>query len=211
MMIRRGTDAIANIEKIREMFTKFKFFPVIERSHRSIGDSLLILGGLDISLITDLVKHTGFPLATSNDFVIEQLLSKPVSAHTVKTYLDVGFKLSDIAIKRTIAWGRPIALNILAELVEPEKLNELALQTVHEMFGPYQSLEKSLNVPWNSQATHRIFETFKITEGTIRKAILNDPEHTCTSDKPYEVFPVTRPYYKARPYPIWTWILETYG
>lgn len=199
------------IEEIRTLIRDYKFYPVGPLSRRSAADCLFILAGFDLSLIRDLIIYTGFQLSECNEEVMEKLLSNPVSTKTVSTFLSVGFHFTDLIIKRTIAWGKAYSLSTLLALVDSEKLRFLVHDTVNDIFGPFLSRESSLNVPWNPQALHRVMHVFNITDTDIEKALLVDPTKFCTMDKPYPHFPVTRPYYKSRPYPLWHWVFDTFG
>jgi hypothetical protein len=199
------------IPKLRDLILRFHFSPVIELSHKLIGESLFLLAQIDLSIISDMVKHTGFQLSTWNDAVMERLLSQAVPKTTVKSFLDIGFVLSDTVIKRTIAYGKPFAFELLMEFVEKDDLIAFAENTVYDLFGPYLNRDVSLNVAWNSNALQRIVRAFQLSDKVIEKALLNNPLEKCTFENVHTNFPVTRPYLKSRPYAIWRWILDNYG
>jgi hypothetical protein len=205
----RSPDLESNVYLLRELICKYHFFPVIDNSRQLIGESLFIMATLDLSLIHDLTKKTGFNLSVYNDAVMELLLDRPVSKYIVQKFINAGFELTDFVIKKAIASGKPYCFTLLFALVEKTRLFQLAETAVHELFGPYLDRSTSLNIPWDSQAIHRIVQTFNISDALIEKALLDKPENHCTFEKVHDNFPVTRPYLKARPYSLWKWILGT--
>jgi hypothetical protein len=207
----RTDDTDSAIAQLKSLIVDYHFFPTIELSHKLIGESLYMMANMDLSLISLMVSDTGFQLKTWNDAIMERLLGNPVTVNTVQSYLDVGFSLSDLVIKRAIAAGKPFAFEILGELVDPLRLEQLAIDTIHDLFGPYLDRDNSLNVPWNSFAVQRIIQQYQIKDQIIEKALLDDPEGECSFEKVYPNFPVTRPYLKSKPYAIWKYILDNYG
>jgi hypothetical protein len=211
-LVRRNTDeADSAIQELRTLIIDYHFVPVLDLSHKLIGESIYMLSNLDLSLIRDMVVHNGFCLSHWNDTVMERLMATPVSLHTIQSYVDVGFCLSDVVVKRAIALGKPYSFELLNSLVSQERLQKVAEDTVYELFGPYLDRESSLNVPWNSFAVQRIIQQYRISDQVIERALLECPEETCTFEKVHANFPVTRPYLKSKPYAIWKFILENYG
>ena len=210
-MLLRNTPTWDIIDDIRSLIINYKFYPVSALSRRSVADSLFIMASFDMSLVTDLVRTTGLQLDEHNEDVMEKLLSNPLSTKTIAAFTSLGFKFTDLIIKRTIAWGRPYALATLIALVDEFRLNKLVGETVKEIFGPFLSREESLNVPWNAQALHRILHVFKVSDNQIENALLADPSSSFTMDTPHPKFPITRPYFKSRPYQVWHWVYDTFG
>jgi hypothetical protein len=199
------------IQELKSLILNYHFFPTIELSHKLIGESLFMMANMDLSLVSDIVRNTGFRLRDWNDAIMERLLGNPVTINTIESYLSVGFSLSDLVVKRTIATGKPFAFEILGALVPNQRLCLLAQETIHDLFGPYLDRENSLNILWNSSAVQRIIQQYKIKDQVIEKALLDEPDEHCTFEKVFPNFPVTRPYLKSKPYAIWKFILENYG
>jgi hypothetical protein len=211
-LVRTNTDeAEIAINELRSLIIDYHFVPVLELSHKLIGESIYMLSNMDLSLIRDMIIHNGFNLANWNDTVMERLMASPVSLNTVQSYISTGFYLSDVVIKRAIAVGKPYSFELLDSLVPAERLQKVAQETVHELFGPYLDRDSSLNVPWNSFAVQRIIQQYHISDQVIEKALLEQPDETCTFEKVHSNFPVTRPYLKSKPYAIWKFVLENYG
>ncbi|KAJ8329493.1 hypothetical protein O5D80_002320 [Batrachochytrium dendrobatidis] len=205
------SDTAVTIEKVNTLIHQFKFIPVSDLCSKPIAESIYYLSRLNLSFIRKLIVN-GFDLSVVNDSIMERVMIHPyLNVRYLKRYLDVGFVLSNICIKRALAGGRVHTIAILHKLVEETKLKKLACDTIEDLFGPYLDRNTSLNVPWSSETVHRIIHTFQIPDTVIAKALLSNPDSVCTFDRVHPEFPVTRCYLKARPYPVWEWVLATYG
>ncbi|KAI8896607.1 hypothetical protein BC833DRAFT_596894 [Globomyces pollinis-pini] len=199
------------IPKLRDLIINYKFFPTRAESHKLVCESIYLLGRLDLTLITDLQRYTGFQLEHINNAVLENVFENTISISLLKSFLKVGFQLTDLSVKRAIATARPIVLDILIEMIDPTRLKLLVHQTIHELFGPYLDKDLSLNVPWDSKSVQRIIRKFGISDDVIAEALLSDKSSVCTMDQMFPNFPVTRVYLKTRPYEIWQYVIDNYG
>ncbi|KAH6600425.1 hypothetical protein BASA50_002322 [Batrachochytrium salamandrivorans] len=198
-------------EKIRTLIHQFRFTPVAELCSKPIADSIYYLSRLDLTLVANLASN-GFDLLSVSDSVMEKIMVHPyLNTRYLKRYLDSGFVISDLCIKRALAGGRAQTVAVLNTLVDEQKLQRLAWETVKDLFGPYLDRSTSLNIPWSSSTVHRLIHTFNVPDTIIAKALLSNPNSVCTLDTVHPEFPVTRCYLKARPYPVWEWVLSTYG
>ena len=196
------------INGLSDLITKYKFFPIPDRSFRLLGESLYLMANLDINLISLLVLHTGFTVEPYNDKVMDRLFQQvTITENQVRNYLQVGFSLSDYVIKRAVAFGRPQVFEILDSLMievdDRKRLLQLIENTIYELFGPYLDSHTSLNVPWNSEAVSRIINHYRVPSAVVRSALLTHPEENSSFEAVHESFPVTRPYLKSKPYAIW--------
>jgi hypothetical protein len=117
------------------------------------------------------VKTVGFDLSPYNDIVMVRMIHNAISIHTVLNWIKVGFHITDLVIKRTLAVGKPYIFYILEYLVDKDRLYLLARHTIFELFGPYLDHKTSLNVAWNGSAVQRIIRHFKITDSELETAV----------------------------------------
>ncbi|KAI8928664.1 hypothetical protein BC831DRAFT_548212 [Entophlyctis helioformis] len=205
------SEAALSKDRVRALIRDFAFLPVPELCTKPIAENVYFLSRLDLSLVTDLADRD-FDLRSVSDNVMERVMLHPyLNTRYLQRYLDAGFVLSDLCIKRTLASGRAHTLAVLHSLIDFVTLQRLAFDTIYDLFGPYLDRQTSLNVPWSSDTVQRLIHSFSIPDSVIAKALLTNPESTCTFDTVHPEFPVTRSYLKTRPYPIWQWILTTYG
>ncbi|KAJ3306615.1 hypothetical protein HDV03_004744 [Kappamyces sp. JEL0829] len=205
-------DAEMAIADLRTLISKYHFFPVLEQSHKLVGESLYLLSLLDLGLVTLLRNELGFDLGVWNDSIMDRVFQQPnITSGLVKSYLNIGFVLSDMVLKRAIAQGRPHVLDILDQVRSRQQLERLARDTVYDLFGPYLDRDQSLNILWSGPAVSRIVHFYSIPTETIETALLAHPSECCTFETVHTSFPVTRPYLKTKPYAIWQWVLEEYG
>ncbi|KAL2918253.1 hypothetical protein HK105_202180 [Polyrhizophydium stewartii] len=205
------SEAVQSKDAVRTLINDFRFTPVADLCVKPLAESIYFLARLDLGLVADLARH-GFDLRAVSDNVMERVMLHPyLNTRYLKKYLEAGFVLSDLCVKRALASGRAHTISVLHTLVDESRLRNLAFETIEDLFGPYLDRNTSLNVAWSSDTVQRLIHTFSVPDAVIARALLTNPESTCTFDRVHPEFPVTRSYLKSRPYPIWQWILTTYG
>ncbi len=196
---------------LEELIRKYKFIPLSELASRPLHESIFNLCKMNLSLIHDL-KANGFSLEKVNDNVMERLMNHPYfNLRYLNSFLDVGFSLNDLVVKRAIAASRKKVLNVLQSVITPEKLQVYVEETIYQLFGPNLSYKTSLNTTWSSDKIEYLMDTFKISEEFLVKCILTHPESDYSLEMPRPEFPSTRPYLKTSPYMVWQWILDRFG
>ena len=199
----------SSIERLQALITEYNFIPV-PGLIKSYLESMYTLSKVDLGLI-QLLMRRGLDLESINDYIVDKVLSHPyLTLALLNRYLDTGFILSRVSIKRALALGRLNVMSLLEQVVPHAELVDLAHETLSEMCGPFTS-NHSLNVPWSSVVANRLIKTFQISQDHIMKCILTKPQEACTFTENFKHFPVTRPYLKSRPYPVWRWVLDTFG
>ncbi|KAJ3055194.1 hypothetical protein HK097_011270 [Rhizophlyctis rosea] len=194
------------VESIRELLTAFQFVPV-RGSGSPLDETVYLISKLDMSLVADLV-HNGLDLTAVNDQVMERVLWRAdVSDETLQLYLQNGFKLSPIAIKKGLQMARPTTLDALRRRIPDAELQGFAEDTIVDMFGP--STGRGWN--WVPESADYLMRVFNISEDVVARALYTHPDDEPLPNGGRAEFPATRCYMKANPCPVWRWVLKTYG
>ncbi|KAI8903103.1 hypothetical protein EDD86DRAFT_215350, partial [Gorgonomyces haynaldii] len=203
-------DSEQSLEQLQHLIRDVGFVPVPELCLRPYSENMYQLCQLDLSLVGHLIKQ-GMSVDKFNDHIIDRLLAHPyLNMSHLERYLDIGFTLSDMSIKRSLAQGKQSVLLILKRLIDKQRLHKLAHDTVFDLFGPYKT-SSSLNIAWNGHSVDQLIKDFQIDKQFIRLCVMTHPDSVCTPTESHAEFPVTRPYLKTRPYPLWEWVLKQYG
>jgi hypothetical protein len=161
---------------IKDLIDLYGFMPVPNSSQIRMDyyDSAFLFCKHYLELIPNLTM-IGFDLDIINEHVMIRLLNCTyVTCELLNEFLNVGFKLTDVVVKKSLANGKLHVFTMLNETIQNERLNKLAHQTIYDIFGPFTS-NLSLNIKWNSSATNRLIHTFQISESHIRSCILSNP------------------------------------
>lgn len=154
-------------------------------------DTMFLFCKCHLELIPNLIS-VGFDLMTINEHIIERLLNNTyITSNYLKMYMNVGFFLNDMVIKRTLAIGKLNVIEMLEDIVDRERLSKLAHETLYGLFGPYNS-KNSLNVAWSASTANRLISNFCIKDSFIRKCILTYPEESSSLCDMAPSFPSTR-------------------
>jgi hypothetical protein len=175
-LVRTNPDSINDSKiKIKNLIDLYGFIPVNSSQIRmDFYDSIFLFCKHYLELIPNLTI-IGFDLNIINEHIMIRLLNSTyVTWKHLNDFLNVGFKLTDGVVKKSLATGRLNIFTMLNETVQKDRLYKLALETLYDVFGPFTS-NVSLNVKWNSSATDRLINTFQIPELHIRSCILTKP------------------------------------
>eukprot|EP00842_Homolaphlyctis_polyrhiza_P006309 jgi/Hompol1/667/HPOL_000878-RA len=83
------SDAAVSKERVRSLIREYHFTPVDGLCSKPLAENIYFLARLDLSLVSDLVKH-GFDLKSVSDSVIERVMLHPyLNVRYLKRYLDV--------------------------------------------------------------------------------------------------------------------------
>ncbi|KAJ3062515.1 hypothetical protein HK102_008744, partial [Quaeritorhiza haematococci] len=203
-----------SLPAIRSLIVTYKYTP-LKGMGSPLDETVYVLSKLDMTLVDAMVAN-GLDLRPVNDLVMERLLWRAdITEAMLQAYLDHGFKLTPLAVKKGLQMARPAALEALRARVPADRLLRFAEETVVDMMGP-----TSRHWHFTAEAADHLVAAFPISEEIMERAILMAPHRSNkATTKPDDSngssgsndFPSTRCYFKSNPCPVWRWILRTFG
>ncbi|KNC97807.1 uncharacterized protein SPPG_06802 [Spizellomyces punctatus DAOM BR117] len=196
-------DAIASI---RTLLDAYAFCPV-KGLGSPVDETVFLLSKLDVTLIPKLIAN-GLDLMSVNDAVLERVLwRQDLTDVFLQKYLDNGFALTPMCIKKGLQTSRPSTLAVLQSRVSTALLTECAKEALVDMLGP--SSGRAWN--WVPESAEFLISTFNISTDVIAQALYTHPDAPRLPNGGCPEFPATRSYMKSNPCPVWRWILKSYG